>query len=100
MGSTPVPPEWTAYLRKHNALVQFTADVCFAAESAGVAWFVENPASRESGVARWDAMAERCLMWHMPALVSVAEETGAREVCHFAPLVKRALSFLPCVSRT
>ena len=28
---------------------QFTADVCVAADQAGAAWFVENPASREDG---------------------------------------------------
>jgi hypothetical protein len=116
LGISPVLPEWAAYLRKHNALVQLTADVCLAAESAGVAWFVENPASRESGVARWDAMAGRCLMWHTPAMVTLAEGTGAREItfaqCRFdspyqkyttllvaeaaVPLARRALAHAVC----
>ena len=79
-GSPLCLPEWASYLRKHNGLVQFTADVCVAAEGAGVAWFVENPASRDSGVARWDAMAHRCLMWHMPSMVALADEQARRRL--------------------
>ena len=115
-----MPTEWASYLRKHNGLVQFTADVCVAAESAGVAWFVENPASRDSGVARWDAMAHRCLMWHMPSMVALADEHGAKEVtfaqCQFdspyqkyttllaceaaVPLARRALAHAVCTCKS
>ena len=85
-----------------------------------MAWFVENPASRDSGVARWDAMAHRCLMWQMPSMVALADGHGAKEVtfaqCQFdspyqkyttllaceaaVPLARRALAHAVCTCKS
>ena len=101
-GMTPVPVEWAGYLRRNNALVQFTADVCMAADQAGAAWFIENPASREAGVAFWPAMANRCLMWHMPAMQSLVDTLGAVPTtfaqCGFAAEYQKYTTLL-CSSR-
>jgi hypothetical protein len=87
-GMTPIPKEWAGYLRRNNALVQFSADICMAADQCGAAWLIENPASRESGIAYWPAMAKRCVMWHMPAMQTLVDEAGAEAVtfaqCCFA----------------
>lgn len=83
-----MPQEWRAYLDRHNDLVQFSSEICRATHQASVPWFIENPASRDAGVAFWKSMQHRCLMWHMLQMRGLKEELGAEEVtfaqCQFA----------------
>eukprot|EP00964_Phaeocystis_antarctica_P049799 scaffold28844_cov77-Phaeocystis_antarctica.AAC.1 len=45
-GHHHAPPEWHAYLRKHNELAAWTAQLARAAHDAGALWAIENPADR------------------------------------------------------
>ena len=87
-GKRSVRGVWGGYLKRHNALVDFTADICLAADQAGAGWFIENPASREAGPAFWARMQHRCLMWHMPSMQRLMTQTGAEPVtfaqCQFS----------------
>ena len=59
---------------------------------------LENPASRESGVAYWEDMQHRCAMWHMPAMLRLVEQTGAATVtfaqCQFSSEYQKYTSLL------
>ena len=62
-GLQNAPPEWAAYLRKHNALAAWSAQLAAAADEAGAAWAIENPADRGEAahlraVRAWWALAE------------------------------------------
>ena len=72
-GVQPVPSEWRAYLRKHNALADFAAAAASAAEAAGALWMVENPADRADrhSVAYWPRFADCGAIWRMPAFVEL-----------------------------
>ena len=98
LGVHTAPRKWRAYLRKHNRLVAFTADVCLAAQRAGAAWMIENPASRRSGNAFWLEMSHRASMWDMPAILALGESTGATPVtaaqCQFESEYQKYTTFL------
>eukprot|EP00965_Chrysotila_dentata_P057038 1892190-Pleurochrysis_carterae.AAC.1 len=54
-----MPARWTAYMRKHNTLADFTARLVTAAHGAGTPWMVENPADcgEVGGMAWWPSFA-------------------------------------------
>ena len=98
MGHDRVPRKWQSYLAKHNLLVEFAADVCRAAELAGVEWMVENPASRKRGMAFWAAMAHRPTLWDTPAFSALERETRAVPVtaaqCQFTSEYQKYTTFM------
>eukprot|EP00965_Chrysotila_dentata_P171947 5674614-Pleurochrysis_carterae.AAC.1 len=67
-GALPVPTEWVAYLRKHNALAAFSAALVEAADSSGTPWALENPADcgDAEGPAWWERFAEHAPIWLLP----------------------------------
>ena len=78
-GLTSLPGRERAYLRKHNALVEFSAKVALAAFQAGATFVIENPPDRGkvgSHLFRWTARRHAPL-WLMPCMRSLAAETGA-----------------------
>eukprot|EP00965_Chrysotila_dentata_P108270 3575985-Pleurochrysis_carterae.AAC.1 len=54
-----MPARWAAYVRRQNALADFTARLIEVAEAAGVLWLVENPADfgDAGGMAWWPQFA-------------------------------------------
>ena len=71
---------WRKYVHEHNKLAWFATRVCFAAEAAGVAWAIENPAARDAGVARWAEFEERGSMWHLKAVRELVTASKAVRV--------------------
>ena len=69
-GVRPMPPEWAAYVRKHNKLADFTARLLDAARAAAVPMAVENPADRgaDDSPAAWASMADRGSLWLMTSI--------------------------------
>ena len=65
-----MPPEWAAYVRKHNKLADFTARLLDAARAAAVPMAVENPADRgaDDSPAAWASMADRGSLWLMTSI--------------------------------
>ena len=79
-GLQNAPPEWSAYLRKHNELAEWTVRLARAAHEAGALWAVENPADRgdESSPAHWERFADHAPLWKQPCVEALVAETGAR----------------------
>jgi hypothetical protein len=74
-----VPPEWAQYVAKHNALASFTAELIRAAQAAGVAWALENPADRgdRSSKAWWPKYADHAPLWLVPCIRDAISDAGA-----------------------
>jgi hypothetical protein len=91
-----------AYVETQNALVAFTARVCRAADVAGAAWAIENPASRRAWPCRWAKYVDRGFIWDMPAMEQLSAATRAARVtfaqCQFSAPWQKYTSLL--VSRT
>jgi len=68
-GIKNVPPEWRAYIRKHNKLAETTMQLASIAAQRGILWWVENPADR--GVfgtpPYWQRMKDHGSMWRFSA---------------------------------
>ena len=79
-GVEPLPAGWEGYVRKHNRLADFTAEMVGACGAAGVPCGVENPADRSEpgSPAYWEAHADAGSIWRMPNLQAALERAGAR----------------------
>ena len=79
-GVQPLPRGWEAYVAKHNALADFTADMVTACQLAQVPCAVENPASRSDrgSPAYWEAHADAGSIWKMPRLSRALQAADAR----------------------
>jgi len=78
-GVAGLPPRERGYLRKHNALVEFSAKVALAAFEAGATFVIENPPDRgrpTSRLFRW-ASRDHAPLWLMPCMKALAKETKA-----------------------
>ena len=78
-GVAGLPPREQGYLRKHNALVEFSAEVALAAFEAGATFVIENPPDRgrpTSRLFRW-ASRDHAPLWLMPCMKALAKETKA-----------------------
>ena len=99
-GVTPVPPEWRAYLQRHNGFVRFSAEVILRASHAGTVWMIENPASQRSGVAEWSAHADRPSLWDMPCIDAAMRATRASRVtfaqCCFGSKYRKYTTIMSC----
>ena len=99
-GLQPPPPGWERYLAKHNALADWTAALARIAYDAGAEFLIENPADRgdESSAAYWARMRDHAPLWLQPAMVALAEATGAELItfpqCHLGALVQKYTSVL------
>ena len=73
------PPEWAAYLRKHNELAQWTAQLAQAAHQAGAIWAIENPADRgrNGSPAYWAARADHAPLWVQDCVTRLEGQTDA-----------------------
>ena len=78
-GVAPLPPEWAAYVRKHNRLAELTARVIDAARRSRTPVGVENPADRgdELTGAAWDEKADYASIWRMPCVRDALQRCGA-----------------------
>ena len=77
MGVDGLPQRERAYLRKHNALVEFSAKVALAAYEAGITFIIENPPDRgrpSSHLFRW-ASRQHAPLWLAPCMQALAERT-------------------------
>ena len=81
-GVEPTPPEWSAYLRKHNLLTALSARLFGAACEAGVPVGLENPSDRSdrSSFAFWARFADHGAIWRTSSLAPVLRRFGARIV--------------------
>ena len=78
-GLENAPPEWRAYLAKHNALARWTAELIDAAHAAGAAWALENPADRGDRLSEawWALHADHAPIWLNPHVEAALEAAGA-----------------------
>jgi hypothetical protein len=89
------PPEWAAYVAKHNDLAAWSAHVATIATGAGAVFMIENPADRgdELSPAFWRRMRDHAPLWLHPAVVAMAAATGARSQtfaqCNFEAAVQK-----------
>ena len=79
-GLSNAPPEWRAYLTKHNELARWSAELIGAAHAAGAAWALENPADRgdKRSAAWWPKFADHAPIWlnaHIAAALEAADAT-------------------------
>lgn len=81
-GMAHVPPEWSAYLDKHNKLADFSAALALTAHAAGIPWAIENPADRgdPTSEAHWPQMANHAPLWVQPEIVQLRADTHAATV--------------------
>ena len=79
-GLQNAPPEWAAYLRKHNALAAWSAQLAAAADEAGAAWAIENPADRgdRASDAHWERYSDHAPLWLSTPMRELEKATGAR----------------------
>ena len=59
-GVQPMPPEWAAYVRKHNRLAAFTAELM-----------------RDSSGAGWEEAADHGSLWRLRCIADALQEAGA-----------------------
>ena len=73
------PAEWLAYLRKHNQLAAWTAQLAEAAHDAGVLWAIENPADRglRGSPAFWLERADHAPLWVQECVLQLVAHTQA-----------------------
>ena len=76
-GVLGLPARERAYLRKHNALVDFSAELAMAAFMAGATFVIENPPDRGAPLSplfRWTAR-QHAPLWLMPCMRQLATAT-------------------------
>jgi hypothetical protein len=73
-GVSRMPAEWASYVRRHNELVESTIELVTAADQAGVAWAIENPAHRgiPGSPEFWHAVAHQGTLWDYLAQAGIA----------------------------
>ena len=78
-GLANAPPEWRAYLAKHNGLARWTAELIATAHKAGAAWALENPADRgdRQSPAWWEKYADHAPIWLNEHIAAALGTTGA-----------------------
>ena len=78
-GLRNAPAEWLAYLRKHNELAAWTAQLARAAHDAGVLWAIENPADRglKGSPAFWRERSDHAPLWVQEYILQLAAHTQA-----------------------
>jgi hypothetical protein len=107
LGLPSAPAEWQAYLSKHNRLAQFTARLVAAADAAGAAWMVENPADRgdRESPAWWERYADHAPLWLVPAMAAALTAAGAGAItfaqCAFQAAVQKwtTVAHAPCLGQ-
>ena len=79
LGKQPVPPEWRAYLFKHNLLSEYTAQVWLACVASDTPVALENPADRSdpASPARWDRFPHHGSLWRVPRIASALGDSHA-----------------------
>ena len=79
LGKLPVPPEWRAYLLKHNLLGDYTAQVWLACVASDTPVALENPADRSdpTSQARWDQFPHHGSLWRVPRIASTLGDSHA-----------------------
>ena len=99
-GVEAVPPEWAAYLAKHNRLADWSAEVAVAALGAGAAFAIENPADRgeRDSPAFWGKFADHAPIWQLPSFRKLAQRLGVTRYtfpqCAFGAEVQKWTSIL------
>jgi hypothetical protein len=78
-GLPSAPPQWRAYLRKHNELADWSGEVAGVAHRAGVPWAIENPADRgrRGSPAWWERMRDHGCLERFLGENGVLRATGA-----------------------
>ncbi|KAL3915109.1 MAG: hypothetical protein SGPRY_007371 [Prymnesium sp.] len=69
-GRQPMPARWRAYLAKHNAFVQLSAEIARQAQRAGATYIFENPVDRgmrQSPHFSWK-FRDHAPLWVMPQM--------------------------------
>ena len=90
LGLPMVPPEWTAYVQRHNAITQHTADVLRAAMAHGALVMLENPADRaKPGCAQWRKHADHGSIWRVPAVRELGLVEADMAQCMFGAPVQK-----------
>ena len=79
-GIQPIPPEWRAYVSKHNHLAEFTAAVVHECVASATPIALENPADRSTkgSPAFWEAVSTCGSIWRMPCVSAALGSAGAR----------------------
>ena len=79
-GVDPMPPEWRAYVRKHNLLTALSATLFGASCEAGVPVGLENPSDRSDrdSFAYWARFADHGAIWRTSTLAPILRRFGAR----------------------
>ena len=79
-GIQPIPPEWRAYMSKHNHLAEFTAAVIGECVASATPMALENPADRSTrgSPAFWEAVSTCGSIWRMPCISAALGSAGAR----------------------
>lgn len=79
-GTPEARAEWGAYLDRHNSFAIFAAVAAQAADDAGAAWGIENPADRSvvGSPEHWPEFADRATIWDLLVMVKLRERTGAQ----------------------
>ena len=93
-GLANAPPEWRAYLAKHNGLARWTAELIAAAHEAGAAWALENPADRGDRLspAWWEKYADHAPIWLNEHIAAALEDDGRGEAHLRAVQLRRAVA--------
>ena len=79
-GIKPIPPRWRLYMDKHNELSAFGETVAEVCETAGVAWAIENPASRsvKGSPAYWSKFESWGSLWDRPRMQELQRRGAQR----------------------
>ena len=95
-GLRSAPAEWHAYLRKHNELAEWTAQLAMAAHDAGILWAIENPADRglRGSPAAWPGHEDHAPLWVQQCVLRLAEHASAasRTFAYTAPSARSTRS--------
>jgi hypothetical protein len=79
-GILPVPRAWRLYLEKHNALSEFGESLAEICDRVGVAWAIENPASRseKGSAAHWPKFESWGSLWDRPRIKALVRGGAKR----------------------
>ena len=79
-GLPSAPPEWRRYLDKHNRLAALTGRLITAAQAAGAAWALENPADRgdRASPAWWPEYVDHGPIWLVEPVRRAIRDAGGQ----------------------